>query len=126
VEGMQNNTLVCGIADDTKMNENGYESIQDFVIKNSASATLTPGNFYYSPCLTPISTQEGRWEMPDISIGLQIYDQQRLLLNTEQVELGCNSILLENNRLPKEDFCFYRVYSSIPDLDLSKKRKYLY
>jgi hypothetical protein len=126
IKGLQRAPLGCGISYDTKLYDNQNESIQEYVTKNSASATLTPGDFYYSPCLTPISTKEGRWEMPDIRIGNQIYDQQRLLLNTEQHELGCNSILLENNQLSKEEFCFYKVSSTIPELNFSVMRKYFY
>jgi len=126
IKGLQRAPLGCGIAYDTKLYDNQNESIQEYITKNSASATLTPGDFYYSPCLTPISTKDGRWEMPDIRIGVQIYDQQRLLLNTEQLELGCNSILLENNQLSKEEFCFYKVSSTIPELNFSVMRKYFY
>jgi hypothetical protein len=126
IRGLLKAPLGCGIAYDTKINDNEDESIQEFVTKNSASATLTPGDFFYSPCLTPISTKDGRWEMPDIRIGAQIFDQQRLLLNIEQVELGCNSILLENSQLFKEEFCFYKVSSKVPELNLSSKRNYLY
>jgi len=126
IKGLQNDPMSCGIAHDTKMYDNDDESIQEFVTRTSASVTLTPGDFFYSPCLTPISTKDGRWEMPDISIGVQIYDQQRLLLNTELVEMGCNSIILENSQLLKGDFCFYKVSTTIPEIDLSSKRIYLY
>ena len=126
IKGLLKDPMSCGLAYDTKMHDDPNLSIQEFVTLNSASATLTPGDFFYSPCLTPISTKGGRWEMPDISIGVQVYDQQRLLLNTEKVELGCNSILLENSQLVEEEFCFYKVSTTIPDLNLSKTRKYSY
>jgi hypothetical protein len=126
IRGLLKAPLGCGIAYDTKIYDKEDESIQQFLTQNSASATLTPGDFFFSPCLTPISTQDGRWEMPDIRIGTQIFDQQRLLLNVEQVELGCNSILLENSQLFKEGFCFYKVSSKVPELNLLSKRKYLY
>jgi hypothetical protein len=126
VQGVYNKSLRCGLAFDTKLTNDPNLSVQEFETYTSGSTVLTPGNFFYSPCLKPISAKLGRWEMPDIVVGSQIFDQQRLFLGTDLIELGCNPILKSINQLNRLDYCFFKVQSTIPEIGLPDKSEFLF
>jgi hypothetical protein len=126
IKGVYSKSERCGLAHLTKLTKNQELSVQEFESNISGSTVLTPGNFFYSPCLKPISTKYGRWEMPNISVGLQIFDQQRLLLETDLNELGCDPILKLRNDLEQLDYCFYKIQSSIPEIGIPDKSEFLF
>jgi len=122
--GIFDSKLRCGLAADTYLDNQKTISVQQSLESTDGSVVTSPGFFLFSPCLKFISNIDGKWDMPSFISGSPIFDQQRLMLESELSSPVCNEIDSRPSWL--SDYCFYRVSSNIKQIGPIKSSPFLF